>query len=93
MNVRVEYEPTPIRHIAVQCPHCGNWFNGWDVVWSDHPFESLRYDSDITFEEFNCPVCGKEFGGMQHREVINIQEVGSAEECYKDCLSKKEVWE
>lgn len=32
-NVRVEYEPLPIRHIAVQCPECKNWFHGMDMKW------------------------------------------------------------
>ena len=93
MNVRAEYENTPIRHIAVQCPHCGKWFNGWDVVWAVDALEALRYEHQIPFATFECPVCGKEFGGMQHGEKVDIQEVYSAEECYKDCLSKKEVWE
>ena len=93
MNVRVEYEPTPIRHIAVQCPHCNQWFSGWDVVCSHDPFRDLRDKTDILYETFRCPVCEEEFGGIQHREEVNIQEVNSAEECYKGCLHKKEVWE
>ena len=26
INVRVEYECNPIRHLALQCPYCNNWF-------------------------------------------------------------------
>ena len=92
MNVRVEYESTPIRHIAVQCSYCGKWFCGWDVVVSNNSLRDLRYDSDIHFAEFQCPVCGKGFGGLQNNDAPNIEEVGSAEKCYKDCLQKKEVW-
>ena len=92
MNVKVEFEPTPIRHIAVQCPHCNKWFCGWDIVNSTDPFKDLRDDTDISFATFTCPVCNTEFGGIQNREEVNIQEVGSANDCYKDCLKRKEVW-
>lgn len=91
MNVRVEYETTPIRHIAVQCPECGKWFAGRDIAdmsWSGR----LNYDYQISWATFTCPVCKTEFGGRQNAENINITEVYSADECYKDCLKKKEIW-
>ena len=91
MNVRVEFDPAPIRHIAVQCPKCGKWFRGWDIHKGE--FRDLRYNHDIDFAEFECPVCEAEFGGIQHAEKVFIKSVGSAEECYKDCLQKKEIWE
>lgn len=28
VNMKVEYERTPIRHLAVQCPDCDFWFFG-----------------------------------------------------------------
>lgn len=92
MNVRVEYEATPIRHIAVQCPECENWFHGWDIVKGERAFDALRYESDINWVTFECPVCGSEFGGLQNKEKINIKEV-SYPEVYDGCLEKKEVWE
>lgn len=92
MNVRVEFDPVPIRHIAVQCPKCEKWFNGWETM-RGKAFRNLRYDIDINYIVFKCPVCETEFGGIQNGEKISIQEVGSAEECYKDCFHKKEVWE
>lgn len=92
MNVRVELDPAPIRHIAVQCPECGNWFHGWEIA-NGKPFDDLRYDYQINFATFTCPLCEKEFGGLQHAEKIHVQEVGSAEECYKGCLTKKVTWE
>lgn len=94
MNVRVEYESVPIRHIAVQCPKCGKWFNGRDIVNGDW-FQDLMYSYQIYYAQFECPVCGKIFGGDECRDLSNvrIQEVGSSEECYKDCLQRKEVWE
>lgn len=32
MKIRVEYEPIPIRHIAVQCDNCFKWFDGREIV-------------------------------------------------------------
>ena len=92
MKVRVVYEPTPIRHLAVQCPKCTGWFNGWEVM-RGADFRNLRYNHDIYYKVFKCPKCETEFGGIQNGEEITIKEVDSAEECYKDCLHKKEVWE
>ena len=87
-NVRVEYERRPIRHIAVQCPNCGKWFHGWDILKGD----DLRYDHHIDFAEFVCPVCGNDFGGIQHADKPNIKEVGYPE-VYEGCLERKETWE
>lgn len=94
MNVRVEYESTPIRHIAVQCPHCLRWFNGREVLNGDW-LRDLRYDYQIHFASFNCPICNDEFGYVNSYDNnhIEIKEVGSAEECYKGCLQRKEIWE
>ena len=91
-NVRVEYESTPIRHIAVQCPECNKWFHGWDIVKGERAFDVLRYEHDINWAEFECPVCGKEFGGLQHADKPNIKEV-EYPEVYEDCLTKKETWQ
>lgn len=90
MNVRIEYDFTPIRHIAVQCPECENWFQGKDIT-----YDKLNYDYEIYFAQFECPVCGKIFGGDECRDFCNvrIQEVDSAAECYQGCLRRKEVWE
>jgi len=95
MKVRVEFEPVPIRHIAVQCPSCLKWFNGWDIVSAEHPFRDLRYAHDIEFATFHCPICDDDFGDCNpyDRTHVKIEEVGSADECYKGCLRKKETWE
>lgn len=93
-NVRVEYDNRPIRHIAVQCPKCNKWFNGWDIVDSSpysHPFEELKYDYNIRWATFTCPVCGEEFGGMHNADKPNIEEVAYPE-VYDGCLERKEVW-
>ena len=91
-NVRVEYESTPIRHIAVQCPKCNNWFHGWDIVKGG--FDTLKYKSSINWAEFKCPVCGEEFGGLQHADEPVVKEVEHPK-IYNGCLERKkiEVWE
>lgn len=94
MKVRVEYECTPIRHIAVECPHCKKWFHARDIFNGD-ALKNLRYSYEIHFASFTCPVCNNTFGftdGMKE-ENIEIEEVGTAEECYSGCLVKKEIWE
>lgn len=90
MNVRVEYEVAPIRHIAVQCPKCEKWFRGRDITK-----DNLSYDCNIYLAQFECPVCGKIFGGDGYLGFanVNIKEVDSSTECYRDCLQRKEVWE
>jgi uncharacterized Zn-finger protein len=95
VNVRVEYEPIQIRHIAVQCPECKKWFRGNDISdgW-------LGYEHEIHFAQFTCPVCGKVFGYNSHRDSYNrdcsdeisIVEMGHPK-IYKDVLQKKETWE
>ena len=89
MNVRVVYESIPIRHIAVQCPHCGKWFHGWDVCKDG----DLRFDHQISFANFECPVCNKVFGNIMRGEDVKIKEVGDADECYENCLKQKVIWE
>ena len=90
MKVRVQYEATPIRHIAVQCPECGRWYRGNDISE-----QRLSFDSDIYNAQFICPVCGKVFGADACTGYSNVQ----IEECddhmavYKGCLHKKGVWE
>ena len=90
-NVRVEYESTPIRHIAVQCPKCDKWFYGWSIVKAKPSCNALRYEHEIHWAEFECPVCGAEFGGLQHNDKANITEVDYPK-VYDGCLERKEVW-
>ena len=90
-NVRVEYERVPIRHIAVQCPKCNNWFHGEEIVDDDC---QLEYSSDISYATFKCPICEKRFGGIQHAHTPNIEQVRFPL-IYEGCLQKKvtTVWE
>ena len=90
MNVRIVYDAAPVRHIAVQCPECGRWFDGQDITNNN-----LSFTCQVLHAQFECPICGKIFGGDEHLDFcnVNIKEVDSFEECYAGCLFKKEVWE
>lgn len=88
LNIRTVYEPTIIRHIAVQCPFCGKWFNGIDIT-----NDRLHYKHDIKYARFLCPICNKNFtADEEFMDIkVNIEESDSSN-VYKDCLQKKEVW-
>lgn len=89
MNVRVEYEPTPIRHIAVQCPNCEKWFRGRDITT-----DRLNYQYQIYSAQFECPACGHIFGADAYNNYATLKIVErGCDEVYKGCLVKKEVWE
>ena len=89
VNFRVEYEPIKLRHVAVECPYCKNWFRGWDITEDE-----LFFETDLHFAEFHCPKCGKWFKVMDnsrdHHYDIDERDYP---EVYKDCLERKEVWE
>lgn len=88
INVRVEFECTPIRHLAIQCPHCKNWFHASDVTptW-------VEFSYQIELTEYYCPICEKEINSRGAKNNFHIQEVSSSAECYKDCKEKKVTWE
>ena len=89
MNIRIEYEPTPIRHIAVQCPKCNKWFYGNDITEDE-----LSYEYQIYYAQFHCPVCDKIFGADENSGFANVHiEETSYPDVYEDCLQRKEVWE
>jgi len=91
MNVRVEYHPTPIRHIAVQCPECEKWFVGQHIT-----DDKLVYDNQIFNAQFECPICGEIFGGKfleNGMENLHVEKCSSIHEVYHECYLKKEIWE
>ena len=90
MKIRVEYDASPIRHIAAQCPKCEKWFNAREIT-----NDKLNFDYEIRFAQFVCPICGKVFGGDEFRDFANVQieECDTYEAVYKDCLRRREVWE
>lgn len=87
VNIRVEYDSTPIRHIAVQCPRCQKWFYGNDIA-KDH----IHYSYEIGITGFQCPVCDTEFGGFGDHDKCIITE-SAYPEVYAGCVSKKVTWE
>lgn len=89
-NVKVEYDMMPIRHIAVECPRCKRWFRGGQITK-----DSLAEHYDIYNAKFICPLCKEEFGYDLYndkKDTPNIEESGYPD-IYKDCLTKKEIWE
>jgi hypothetical protein len=93
MKVRVEYESTPIRHIAVQCDRCFKWFAGREITANES--DKLDYDFDIFNIQFICPVCGHTFGAnaCENYKNLDIEECGNSTEVYKDCLKETVKWE
>lgn len=90
MNVRVDFEPRYIRHIAVQCTGCGKWFNGRDISVDN----KLMVVWDIYKTQFVCPCCGKVFGADAHNDFasLNVEEV-EYPEVFEGCSRKVERWE
>jgi len=86
VNIRVEYEPTRIRHCAIQCPCCKKWFNDYDI--SLYPI-GCEYDI-ISGVKCKCPYCNENFEAI--KETINIEECGSVAEVHKDTMVKKVTW-
>ena len=88
LNMRIEYEPTTIRHIAVQCPKCGKWFKGKDLTK-----DRLFYGHDIHYAQFECPLCNTNFTADSEYIDVDVHiEEADYPNVYKDCLQKKEVW-
>lgn len=94
INVRVEFDPAPIRHLAVQCPYCNKWFRGYDIADGE-----LRYSYQLRFANYHCPLCNKDFSEYKpnrdpfdEKMVLKIEEA-PYEDIYKDCLTKKTTWE
>ena len=86
-NIRVEYDHTPIRHCAVQCPKCEKWFYGYDIVEDG----DLTYDYELDFATFCCPLCNISFGNGTEYNDEQILEVDHPT-IYEGCLEKKVTW-
>ena len=85
VNMKVEYEATPIRHLAVQCPDCDFWFFGSDIIKGGCEFEF-----QLIGARCKCPKCGSEF---KVDKESNIEESDEFPEFYQKCLRKKVTWE
>ena len=86
MRVRLELDPAPVRHIAVQCPSCKRWFHGQEIAddW-------IEYEYQINFARFRCPICGHPFGAFDYSDDIVIDT--DYKDIYEGCLHRKEIWE
>jgi hypothetical protein len=84
------YDPSPIRHIAVQCPDCERWFNGRDI--GDQEFE---YDNELCQTHFICPICGTVFSldGYGKHQNVNVEECSNHNDVYRGIYQKVEKWE
>ena len=85
MKVEFEYAATPIKHLAVQCPDCEFWFNGFDIIKSD-----CTYSYQLRGTLCKCPKCGDEF---KTGYESNIEESSEFPEFYDKCLRKKVTWD
>lgn len=93
ISFRADFDPQPIRHVAVQCPYCSKWFNARDIA---DDFINSRID--LNFAQFHCPVCDNSFSAYkpswssEEQPVMEVEEV-SYPDVYKDCLKRREIWE
>lgn len=86
VKARIEYEITPIRHVAIQCPSCHSWFNAADLTQ-----DILRDGVDVELAEYICGKCGKAFC-PQTFGGVEIEERGYPS-VYENCLERKVVFE
>lgn len=93
-NVKVAYEPRRISRIAVECPKCKKWFKGNEIKTGRY----IEEEYEIYYSEFRCPICNEAFGHPSLEYYADdryepIIEEADDEDIYKDCLTKKTVWE
>lgn len=85
VNIKVEFECTPIRHIAIQCPNCNCWFRGSDILLSP-----CSYAYEIEGAECHCPKCEYDF---EISRKSRLDESASFPQFYENCLERKTTWE
>ena len=95
INFRVEYDSIPIRHLAVECPGCNKWFVANEIVKD----EIIRYEHEIEFARFECPICHKQFSvydpeqnAYRSLNKANIEKV-EYPVIYFGCGKTVETWE
>lgn len=85
INIKVEFESVPIRHLAIQCPNCNSWFMGHDILKRE-----CNYKHELYGTECHCPKCDYDF-------VISygskFDETAEFPEFYGNCLTQKVSWE
>lgn len=82
VNIKIEYESTPIRSIAIECPECKNWFYGSDICK-----ENVSFDYQLYNISCQCPKCNHLF-----TPDPEIQECSSSFEVYENTLKKEVKW-
>lgn len=80
VSFRVEYETSPIRHLAVRCPHCEAWMRAQQAS-SDHIPDMVVAE----FARYECVECGHKFCPAELVE-IEVEECDSAGQVYRDCV-------
>lgn len=86
VQLKVEFESRPVRHLAIQCPDCNKWFKQTDITIK----KWISNESDINqFTKCECPACGCKFdlGNVEYDENVEFPEF------YDNCAKQKTVWE
>lgn len=82
--IKANFDPAPIRHLAIQCPECNNWFIGNDILEN-----TIYYAYEISGSSCLCPKCNTSF-------IISINsdidEEADFPEFYRKCLKRKITW-
>lgn len=86
INIKAEFEVSPIRHLAIQCPKCDTWFKGTDIL-----VEDAHYEYDLMNAECHCPKCGYEF--EINYQKSNVDEDERFPAFYDKCAKRKTTWE
>lgn len=85
VKIKAEFDLIPVRHLAIQCPNCKNWFVGNDILYNE-----VMYEYEIKGNSFNCPTCGAYIIISDDSE---IEEDVDFPKFYDNCKKKKTVWE
>ena len=85
VKVKFETESTPLRHLAIQCPYCKNWFQGDDIT-----SERIHYVEHLPYSDCYCPICQESFSIDPYS---TLEESDEFPKFYEQCMHKKTTWE
>ena len=87
-NVKVETESTQIRHLAIECPNCNNWFKSYDICKT-----KVHFVEEIINTNCECPMCNYNFkignNSNIEEDPINFTEFYTTECMTKEVTFKK----
>ena len=86
INMRVEFEIAPIRHLAVQCPSCENWFCEYEITGNN-----IHNVIDAKWAIYHCPICHTTFKPNDYDE-IEITQPGGTDKVYEGVKQREEKW-